>query len=196
MKRLFVLALALALPLSLAACGGNSGGGNSTGNANNPPANTAGNNTASSAPANDSDGSNVTAKTPSITPADGWEQDTSGAALTYKCTDTSKSAFATFTMRSEGTPRSDKGLNTAKDYAEYAVNELKDAGYTFSDIAETTVNGMDAAEFTGATSGIKQRSVFVMAGVSVYSLVCTASDSSYDKVSDDFQSMIDSFTLK
>jgi len=186
MKKTFAIILALALILSLAACGNNTG---STGGGNSP-ASTAGN----SATGSNGAGNQGAALTPSITPADGFVKNESATKLTYNKQSGTDLASITVTVYSN--------LNeTANDYA---AKSKKNMQGTTSDITNVKINGFDAAEFTNTSTsgGQKVRYDFIAKDGAIYSIGCMVISSGGDgsKLYDDnaaaFQSMLDSFTLK
>jgi len=211
-KSIFLFALALCLTMALTACGGNTGTGSNSAGGNSPTAssntgggNGGGQNTSTpaannSTPSNNG-GGNTAAKTPSITPAAGWVTDPDvPAALCV-------SAYKTDAALQTGIVLSVKDLlgKTADDYVKSQQDGYKKqyASYTISDITKTTVNGMDAQEFTmtgddpnGTGYGNYMRMVYICQGTQAYVIQCSTQKDSLDSVKDAFQSMIDSFTLK
>ena len=181
-----ILAVIVVLAISLTAMAGCTVSIGKTGGGNNPTSAAGGGGAAGTV-------------VPSVTVPSGWAKNDNAPSgtLTYNCTDKNKAQGATITLLSSdmlGT-----NMKTAKDYAQDVLNRLKDGDskYTFSAITTTTVGGMDAAEFTQESKSAKQRLVYVVKGIMAYGIMCTVvPPEDYDKVSDDFQSMIDSYTLK
>ena len=198
MKKVLVFAITLVLALSLAACGG---GANDTPAA--PPANTGNNNTTSSpaadnstpsAPDNENGAVNhqVVVQTPSITLADGWVKTDE---MMYKNTELN-SNFALATALPVINPGS------ASDYAQQMMDTLKKTypNGQYDAVTQSTIGGMDAAEFIFTADGSTNRKVYILQPESgytnVYSVSCfTLYDSDFADANVDFQSMLDSFTL-
>ena len=192
-KQILAFALALVLTLSLAACGGNNPtGGNGTPNL---PASTAGNITP-----DNSGGNQTSAGTPSITPADGFVKNDKAPWPTWNKTGASAGDSLSISISYF---EFDSTYPTLDAYIPYVQDGLKKGmkDIQFSDTANTTVNGMDAVEFTYNSSMQDGRQVYVSRNGTVYIIMCMATGISssptalYDANTADFQTMIDSFTL-
>jgi len=168
MKKLFALALALAL--SLSACGGKAGNVSSD------------------------TGSAGVALTPSITPADGWTQYlTTGVFYMYTDSDGNIATFAVYPLDSLDSST----FPTISDYGNFMLNALKgqDTDVSFTDLSQTSVNGMDASEFTVTLAdGSTAMYIYVVKDSQVFNIQCSMEISS-DKVTGDIQAMLNSFTL-
>ena len=192
MKKLFLLALALVLVLSLAACGDKETGDNSGTNST-PKNNTASSTEKNSTTANNDGDNNPAAKTPSIIPAAGWKDN---GDLSYM--KTSSPGMGSSIMIITNTPWDDNPP-TALDYATKEHDKIAgDSAYgTVGDVITGKVSGMDSAEFTvTGTDHMTRRIVYVYDGKNTWTIRCQAADTEFDKVVSDFQKMIDSFTLK
>jgi len=187
MKKLLILTLALILTLSLlTACGGKNNGNNST----NPPTSQGNNETPGD---NGNNGETGTGEA-SITPVSGWEKDENALYPIYSCKK-EDGLGATITLNPPQRFPSD--ITGDKQYVEYILTSLKESfpDATFSDITQITVNGMEAYEYT-MDSGIVVRTIYVCKDNKGYSIGCSYFGSDYDAVKDDFQNMLDSYTLK
>ena len=182
MKKIFAIVLVLILALSLlTACGGDDKG-NSGNNSTNFPSSQGGNNNTSNG-----NGGNTGDKTMSVTPAAGWEEDSGNSD---KIIGYSNDDGSSFMVKWEYLPA---GVTTAGDMAAYTKGLIT---ATTGDTTSTTVSGMDAAEFTHTASGMKFRTILFCDGDKAYTIQCCAFESKYDATNGDFQTMLDSFTLK
>jgi len=187
----YIIALVLVLALSLlSACGGNNG--NSNNNSTNPPVSKGGDNTQ-----NNNNGGETGTLTASITSASGWVKDENSPYPVYKKDGVS------FTLHPPkpaiGFP-TEINTDNAKDIAEYLLGTLKENSTykdaTFSDVTKTTVNGMEAYEYT-VIYFTTVRTIYICKDKTAYSIALSyLEDDEYNAVKDDIQSMLDSYTLK
>ncbi len=137
------------------------------------------------------------ALTASITPAEGWEKN-SAIVPTWINKD-ERATGASIMLITDIVP---SGVKTADEYVTYVQpiikKSFKDAVFTAT--THTKVGNRDAVEYTYLTSaldlGFKFRMVYILADPKAYTIQCCAFASDYDAVAADFQSMIDSYTLK
>ena len=200
MKKLIALTLALVLALSLAACTITKND-NSGGNSNPPSSNPGNTNSPSTPPSSTSqtpsnDPVIVTELTPSITPAEGWTvEDDTAKFPKYKNSDVIGASFTIMYTQSFGSD-----IKTADEYVKYVYDSMYDKDNpSFSEITKTTVGGMDALEFTYTTTGvmgIKFVVVHVCQDAKAYGIMYAALEPDFDTLKGDFQSMLDSYTLK
>ena len=136
--------------------------------------------------------------TPSIKPLSGWQKQENSPFPTYMCTKES-CLGANIVLTTDTVP---PGVTTGENYVKFAQEILNSAlkDIKFSDVTKTTVNGMEAFEYTATMSatstGFTIRLVNVLKGSKVYTIQCTAMTSAFNGLKNDFQSMIDTFELK
>ena len=127
---------------------------------------------------------------PSIDPASGWELNELPDYLSYSKDTSSISITPDFL-----TP----DYNTPETYLTYIRGKIKQIfeNAVLGDTSKTTVNGYEARNFT-YTNGVGQKYLFVSVfnGTNVYDIECAADVSGFDSKAAEFQSMINSFTLK
>jgi len=180
MKRLLVFIFILTLALSLAACGGSPA--NDPANPDNPATTAAGS------------GGYVppVKRTPSITPAAGWEENTQSYHPMWE-KETSSIQLSVDVIPLDEAP-------TPEAYVEFAQGKLKNSfpEAVFSETKQAKAGGMDALEYTYTitTWGMQLtlRTLYVCRDYYAYTITCSAMD--YGAASADFQRMIDSFTLE
>ena len=143
--------------------------------------------------------------TASIKPAPGWKIYGDNLNPRYECEDERK-IFGVFAFTEHFSLTEPDmyypDINTADDFAKFVYDAVKDATTNkavFSELSKTTVNGMDAMEFTytmPGPDGLKLTRVFISRGSIVYGVQYGALETDYDLLRNDFQSMLDSYKLK
>ncbi len=134
--------------------------------------------------------------TASITPAKGWEKN--DAVVPTWMNKDGRATGATIILTTDNVPSS---VKTANEYVTFAQTLLKSTfkDAVFSAASNTKVGGKDAVEYTYTTTvtlDFKFRMVYILIGSKAYTIQCCALASDYNAVAADFQSMIDSYTLK
>ena len=185
MKKLLVSALAITMMFTACSSGGESPSDN--------PVYTPG---SSSVASNEKQGKLKA----SVTPAEGWKMSDpeKTQSPTYACQDTNKSRGANVILIAVNLPSDMKTLEGYTNYYLETMKELYGDGI-FTIITKTTVNNaLDAIEFSFESPALaqKKRLIFTLRDSWVYIIQCTSRLSDYDKVSADFQAMIDTFTLE
>ena len=136
--------------------------------------------------------------TMSIVPADGWIKSNT-SYLMYTYADTNAAPEAKIYMMANSTFFSkDKGEDGyIEGMMETDAQVNKHNNPVFSEITPVKINGISAKEYTMDTdTGYQSRNIFIYKKDYVYSITCSAFTENLDIVKDDFQKMLDSFTLQ
>ena len=136
--------------------------------------------------------------TMSIVPADGWIKSNT-SYLMYTYADTNAAPEAKIYMMVNSTFFSkDKGEDGyIEGMMETDAQVNKHNNPVFSEITPVKINGISAKEYTMDTdTGYQSRNIFIYKKDYVYSITCSAFTENLDIVKDDFQKMLDSFTLQ
>jgi len=188
MKKFLVVVLILIMALCLVACGGSD---DATSDTSDAALTSSGDN--SDTAVDSDDGISLGKKEMSITPAAGWERMEAAVVPQYENVDgRAPGGMVILTVD----PQMDD------DHVAYAQDLLKNTfpSATFSDTANTTVDGMDALQYTMTydVSGLvlMQKYTYIIQDSYVYSIACSALEKDFGAVSDDFDTMINSLVLK
>ena len=136
--------------------------------------------------------------TMSIVPADGWIKSNT-SYLMYTYADTNAAPEAKIYMMANSTFFSkDKGEDGyIEGMMETDAQVNKHNNPVFSEITPVKINGISAKEYTMDTdTGYQSRNIYIYKKDYVYSITCSAFTENLDIVKDDFQKMLDSFTLQ
>jgi len=134
----------------------------------------------------------------SIVPADGWVKDEAfyivGTQYSYADTDAAPETTILLDVRFKFGQTDDAFIQSAKEGDELIYKQWNPV---ISDITPVKIGGIDAKEYYIETDlGTQHRMIFICRGSNVYHIHCAAYTENFDIVKDDFQKMLDSFTLQ
>ena len=128
------------------------------------------------------------ALTPSIEPAEGWAANNNYSVPAFSNGSSIIIIFTTDISYFSGSPQ---------DYVTSVQQDKKSAypGDNISDVTAANVGTYQGWEFTDISDGYLQRSVYLFNGTTAYEIQCMAGQGDYNSLKNDYQTMINSFTL-
>jgi len=125
---------------------------------------------------------------PTIMIAPGWKQDMSQSNLVC-IKGSSKISFSVYDLADTSQP-------SLRAYAQFMRSSLNNGEKVIDEPNEVTIGGLDAWHYTYSAGGWTIRRVFLIKGSIVYDVSCTARDSDFSSVAQDFQAMLESIKVK